>query len=177
MHNDGVPSLDHPAGSGRARNYLWVSGYFPLCGLCLLVLGVVWHIFWMLTKPHRALCKMLTSVLLRNCFLSVQFFKTLWTNCGILTFQESGLWSGKFRNCRRHTFYLQLLLFRAYQTYSTAYLSYLEFLWNSPAEISRNSIGLGQRKKYKRKEETEQLVQQRRCDQKYHFWRTKRRVT
>jgi len=30
-----------------------------------------------------------------------------WTICDILTFQESGLWSGKIRNCRRHAFYLQ----------------------------------------------------------------------
>ena len=34
-------------------------------------------------------------------------FKTLWTICDILTFQESGLWSGKIINCRRHAFYLQ----------------------------------------------------------------------
>src|SRR5882762_1810439 len=34
----------------------------------------------------------LPDVLLRNCFLSgVRFFKTLWTICNILTFQESGL--------------------------------------------------------------------------------------
>jgi hypothetical protein len=42
------------AGSGRARNHLWVSGYFPLCGLCLLVLGVGRH------NADKALRKTLT---------------------------------------------------------------------------------------------------------------------
>src|ERR1700676_4285956 len=42
--------------------------------------------------------------------------------------------------------------------------------------ISRSSIGLGQRDKYKRKEETERLVQQRRSNQRQDFRGTERRI-